>query len=89
MPRAKRGEDLTRFAAAEEAKADEGVFRDQSWRAVSQVPAEWQKRWWVDRYRSQIADARIEFRLTFELEDEPGQPFFLIFRKTVRPESKR
>jgi three-Cys-motif partner protein len=70
---------LTRFAAAEEGEAGDGVFGEEGWRAVTEIPTERKKRWLVDRYRSRLADAGFKFQLTFELDDERGQPLFLVF----------
>jgi three-Cys-motif partner protein len=70
---------LTRFAEKQDAEAGDRVFGDDAWREVVEQPTEKKKRWLVDLYRARLAECGFTHQLTFELDDEGGQPLFLVF----------
>jgi three-Cys-motif partner protein len=70
---------FTRFATKEDAAAGDRVFGDDGWRAVTNLPTADKKRFLVDEYRRRLMASGFPYQLTFELEDEKGNPLFLVF----------
>lgn len=59
-------------------------FGTDAWREVTEVPTEEKRRWLTDLYRQRLHDAGFDHTAWFDLVDESGQAFSLIFATTSR-----
>ncbi len=70
---------FVRWAGNEGLDQGDVQFGDTSWRAVVDVPSKDKRLWLVDRYRDRLVAAGFEYTVWFELVDEHGIAFSLIF----------
>lgn len=70
---------FVRFADFEELEEGDRQFGNTDWRDVAEVPSEQKRLWLIDRYRDRLIDAGFEHTVWFELVDEGGRAFWLIF----------
>jgi three-Cys-motif partner protein len=71
-----------RWAANEELDQGDRMFGSTDWRQVTDVPPERKRRWLIDRYRQRLHEAGFAHTVWFELVDEGGRAFALIFATT-------
>lgn len=70
---------FVRFANHTDMDHGDRQFGDTTWRQVTGVPSSEKRRWLVDRYRERITSAGFKHTVWFELVDEGGRAFWLIF----------
>lgn len=71
-----------RWADNEELDQGDRMFGSTDWRQVADVPSEDKRRWLIDRYRQRLHEAGFAHTVWFELVDEGGRAFALIFATT-------
>ena len=71
-----------RWADNEQLDQGDRMFGSTGWRQVADVPTEDKRRWLIDRYRQRLHEAGFVHTVWFELVDEGGRAFALIFATT-------
>jgi three-Cys-motif partner protein len=68
-----------RWADNEQLDHGDRMFGSTDWRQVADVPTENKRRWLIDRHRQRLHQAGFAHTVWFELVDEGGRTFALIF----------
>lgn len=71
-----------RWAENEDLEHGDRQFGGTEWRQVAEVPRERKRRWLIDLYRQRLQDAGFQHTVWFELVDEGGHAFALVFATT-------
>lgn len=75
---------FTRWASDENQEQGDRQFGNTEWRNVRDVPSDRKKLWLVDLYRQRLHEVGFRYTLLFELVDEGGHAYFLVFASNSR-----